>query len=255
MRQAQDLLVLRRDEQDGHPSRGKRVDQLVDRPLGADVDATRRLVGDEDAAAAGTATSRTAPSAGCRRTASPPARRVPSRGRRRGASASTAARRSRRAERRRPADLTEMGQRDVVDDRAQHQQALCLRGPPAAARCPRRSRRAASGCGARSPSSVDLAGVGRSAPKIALATSDRRCRSGRRGRRSRRRGRRTTRSSTAAGTATARAPRARPAHRRRAGLLREDQLHRTAEHGRRRGGRASPRPPALSARACRREAR
>ena len=48
------------------PGGGERVDQLVDRALGADIDAACRLVGNEDAAVDGRASVRTAPSAGCR---------------------------------------------------------------------------------------------------------------------------------------------------------------------------------------------
>src|SRR5206468_719059 len=43
------LLVLRRDQKNGLPLCGQRVDQVMDGPLGADVDAAGRLVDEEDA--------------------------------------------------------------------------------------------------------------------------------------------------------------------------------------------------------------
>ena len=51
------------------PCGGQMRDDAVDLRLGADVDAARRLVEDDDAAARGSATSPAAPSAGCRRKA------------------------------------------------------------------------------------------------------------------------------------------------------------------------------------------
>ena len=67
--EAEHLLVLGRDQQDGRSLRGERVNQLVDGSLRPDVHAAGRLVRDEDARSAGTAIGRTAPSAGCRRRA------------------------------------------------------------------------------------------------------------------------------------------------------------------------------------------
>ena len=44
VRQAEDLLDLGRDEEDAHPTRRQRDDQLVEGALGADVDAASRFV-------------------------------------------------------------------------------------------------------------------------------------------------------------------------------------------------------------------
>src|SRR5581483_1564873 len=49
VREAEALLELRRDEQDPEPFLRERDEDVVDRALRADVDAARRLVGDQDA--------------------------------------------------------------------------------------------------------------------------------------------------------------------------------------------------------------
>ena len=121
------LLELGRDQQDRHPVRGERVDQLVDRALCADVDAARRLVRDQHA-----------------RSTEEPLREqhllLVSAGERvdRGAFAARAhveradqlrVRRARRpATSRRTCDeVVEVRQGHVLDDRAAHQQPLALR--------------------------------------------------------------------------------------------------------------------------------
>ena len=67
---AQHLRHLGRDHQHGDALAGQLGDQPMDLGLGADVDAARRLVQDQDAAAWSAASGRSAPSAGCRRTGS-----------------------------------------------------------------------------------------------------------------------------------------------------------------------------------------
>ena len=60
------------DHQDGGAGARQLAHQLVDPRLGADVDAARRLVEDQDLRAASPATWRARPSAGCRRSGSAP---------------------------------------------------------------------------------------------------------------------------------------------------------------------------------------
>ena len=219
------------------PSRGERVDQLVDRALCADVDATRRLVGDEDAGRAGTATWRRAPSAGCRRTASSPWRvRAASHARPRAASARRR-RDARAAWSTTPPSLTCAEMRAASRCRrssaASAAPASC--DPPAASRRP--APIASRGDRIRTALAVDLdraAGSRWSAPKIARATSERplpiRPASPRI---SPARTSNETRSSNAGRAREVRGRRGRPAHRPpRRDLLRERKLQRAAEHRR-----------------------
>ena len=69
MGEPDDLLELRGDQQDAESLLGQADEQLVDRAFRSDVDAARRLVGDDELQAGTTASVRGAPSAGSRRTA------------------------------------------------------------------------------------------------------------------------------------------------------------------------------------------
>jgi hypothetical protein len=124
--EAEELLVLGGDQQDADPLRGERADQLVDRPLRTDVDAARRLIGDEHPrrveeplceehlllVAAGERADGSAGAACPNVQAADEVARSPALGS------------TRRHPRRR--DLAEMRQCDVLDDRAEHQQPLLL---------------------------------------------------------------------------------------------------------------------------------
>ena len=227
------LLELGRDQQHGDPLGRERLDQLVDRALRADVDAARRLVGDEDARRAGTATSRTAPSAGCRPRACSPRASATACGRRAGRSARRAPRVRRAVDRTTPSsrDLVEVRQRDVLDDRAQHQEPLPLailgqHHDAAADRLPRRARAAAA---RPSTSTAPRRAIGRRRRSRARPRSGR-CRSARRARRSRRRGSRTRRPSTAGGRARPRTESTTGASAGGGCLLGEREAERPAEH-------------------------
>ena len=74
VREADHLLELGRDQDDAEAVGGELGEEVVDRALGADVDAARRLVGDQHARDRTAASARAAPSAGCRPRARAPAR-------------------------------------------------------------------------------------------------------------------------------------------------------------------------------------
>ena len=151
-------------------------------------------------------------------------------------------------------DLAEMRQRDVVDDRAQHQQALRLPvlGQQRDAATNGGARRAEANAVVPRPGSRRL----RHDPHRRSRARPRsgRCRSGRPGRGSRRRGCPTRRPGPPA-DARARVRRARRARPRAAAPSPERPAPSTARAWPTRAARGSPRPPARSARPCRREAR